>query len=233
MIFAYLFVVAFIVDWALTLLYCSIRKKKDNQKMKDCGSKKSSLDSPKHSTVKSELLKFIDGYILYKSIMIQYLPSHHIRKFYLKYQFRMDIHKGAMIYHGGEFRNPWNITIGQGTSVGDHVKIDGRNKVVIGNNVNIGSGVWIWTEQHDYNDPDFACNDKGGMVKIEDRVWVSCRVTILPNVTVGEGAVLGAGAVVTKNCDNYVLYVGCPAKKIGVRNSNLKYELAGRYLHFY
>jgi acetyltransferase-like isoleucine patch superfamily enzyme len=84
-------------------------------------------------------------------------------------------------------------------------------------------GVWIWTLEHDPQDPNYAA--VGGAVIIEDFVWISCRAIILPGVTVGEGAVVAAGAVVTKDVEPFSIVGGVPAKVIGVRNRNLTYKL--------
>lgn len=68
---------------------------------------------------------------------------------------------------------------------------------------------------------------------IGNRVWLSCRTVVLPGVTIGEGSVIAAGAIVTKNVEPYSIYGGIPAKKIGDRNRNLTYEFDGKYLPFY
>ena len=57
----------------------------------------------------------------------------------------------------------------------------------------------------------------GGDVVIGDRVWIGYRAIILPGVSIGEGAVVGAGAVVTKNVEPYAIVAGNPARKIGER----------------
>jgi len=107
--------------------------------------------------------------------------------------------------------------------------LDARRGLVIGNYVNFSSEVMIWTLQHDHNSPTFA--DKGGKVVIGDRAWISCRAIILPGVTIGEGAVVAAGAVVTKDVAPYTIVGGIPAKEIGKRNRDLTYELGSRF-HF-
>lgn len=222
-----------ILDWFMTFVYCALRKRKGMKQ----GTNSSETKGRQPVTIKkrmvSELVKYIEGFILYQCVISQYIPSQRIRKFILKYQYCMNLHPSCTIYHGCEFRHPWNITIGEGSSIGDHAKIDGRNGVIIGSNANFGSGVWIWSEQHDYNDAEFSCNEKGGKVEIGDRVWISARAIVLPGVTVHDGAVIGAGAIVTKDCEEFALYVGCPAVKKGNRNRNLTYELADQYLHFY
>ena len=84
-------------------------------------------------------------------------------------------------------------------------------------------GVWIWTMEHDPQDSYYGV--KGGAVTIEDYAWISCRVVILPGVTIGKGAVVAAGAVVTKDVAPYTIVGGVPAKKIGTRTKDLRYQL--------
>ncbi|MHB8134986.1 MAG: acyltransferase [Anaerolineaceae bacterium] len=84
-------------------------------------------------------------------------------------------------------------------------------------------GVWIWTLQHDPQSPNFE--SIGGPVIIEDYAWVSSRVTILPNVRIGKGAVVAANALVTKDVPPYTIVGGVPAKVIGERTKDLKYHL--------
>lgn len=130
-------------------------------------------------------------------------------------------------------RAPWNISIGTGTVIGDACSLDGRNGIEIGGNVNMSTAVYIYTEQHDINDPWFESRNSGGKVIVADRAWLSSRTTVLPKVVVGEGAVLASGGLAVKNLEPYGVYGGVPAKKIGTRNPDLKYEFSGAYLPFY
>jgi maltose O-acetyltransferase len=77
--------------------------------------------------------------------------------------------------------------------------------------------------EHVVNDSNF-CSVSDGVV-IEDYAWLSCRTVILPGVKIGFGAVVCAGAVVTKNIEPYSIVAGVPAKKIGERAKNLSYNL--------
>ena len=70
---------------------------------------------------------------------------------------------------------------------------------------------------------------KGDKVTISDYAWLSSRTTILPGVTIGEGAVVAAGAVVTKDVADHAIVAGVPARVIGTRTANLEYRL-GEYL---
>jgi maltose O-acetyltransferase len=81
----------------------------------------------------------------------------------------------------------------------------------------------ILTLGHDPQSSEFAA--KGGDVIIGDRVWIAYRAIILPGVTIGEGAVVAAGSVVTKNVDSYTIVAGNPARLIKKRNRSLEYSL--------
>lgn len=142
----------------------------------------------------------------------------------------MKIGSTTVIYGGAEIRAPWNIEIGEHSSIGHRAILDGREGLHIGENVNLSTGVWIWTLEHDPQSPCFAA--KGGPVVIEDYAWISCRATVLPNVRIGQAAVVAAGAVVTHDVPPYSIVGGVPAKIIGQRNQDLRYQLSW-YQHFF
>ena len=152
--------------------------------------------------------------------LVSYIPLRFVRNSILR-MLGMKIDK-AILYGMFHIRKPSKININEGTVIGHSVTLDGRNGITIGKNVNFSSEVMIWTMQHDYNDPDFGAS--GGPVVIHDYVWISARVIVLPNVTIGKGAVVAAGAVVTKNVEAYTIVGGIPATKIGERNKNLHYN---------
>ena len=154
---------------------------------------------------------------------IAYIPSHIIRDFLYKKVCLVEIGPKAVIYFGAEIREPYKLKIGEGSIIGDRAVLDARNGISIGANVNLSTEVHIWTEQHDHRDPDFKCNsDDSFRVVIEDRAWLGPRTTILHGVTIGEGAVVAAGAVVTKDVAPYTIVGGVPAKKIGERTHDLR-----------
>src|SRR6185369_10201510 len=93
----------------------------------------------------------------------------------------------------------------------------------IGNNVSIAGEVRIYTMEHDIDSPDFA--EIGAPVVIDDYVVIGTRVTILPGVHIGKGAVIASGAVVTKDVEPYSVVGGIPAKEIKKRKENLQYTL--------
>lgn len=144
---------------------------------------------------------------------ISCIHSHRMRNFFYRHIHRINMAGNVVIYSGAEIRNPAKLRIGEGTIIGDNAILDARAGIEIGNNVNFSSDVRIWTLQHDYRDPNFACNPEHyGPVKIGDRAWLGPHSIILRNVTIGEGAVVAAGAVVTHDVPPYELWGGMPGK---------------------
>jgi len=153
-----------------------------------------------------------------------FIPSQVVRKLIYTNIFRMSIGENTVIYHGCFFRNPKNIIIGNGSSIGDNCILDGSGGLRIGNSVNFSTGVWIWTAEHSTSTTSFAYTQ--APVVIEDFAWISCRTIILPGVTIGQGAVVAAGAVVTKSVPPFKIVGGVPAKEIGERERDLNYSLS-------
>jgi acetyltransferase-like isoleucine patch superfamily enzyme len=155
--------------------------------------------------------------------LLSYLPIHTVRILILKYLYKMKIGKNVRIYMGTEIRSPSKITIGSNTIVGHNCVLDGRGGLTIGSNVNLSSEVMIWTNQHDPDDKYFSIASK--KVTVGDRAWLSCRSIILPGVSIGKGAVVAAGAVVTKAVEPYSIVGGVPAQVLRMRKTDLEYTL--------
>ncbi|HEY0889043.1 MAG TPA: acyltransferase [Nocardioides sp.] len=150
-------------------------------------------------------------------------PWHRVRLLVAR-QWGARIDPTATLYHGFQIRGARKLRVGARTSVGERAILDARGNLTIGCDVNISSQVHIWTAQHDWNDADFKQIE--APVVVGDRVWISERVTILPGVRIGEGAVIAAGSVVTKDVPPRVLVGGVPARWIGDRTADLRYRLA-------
>ena len=122
------------------------------------------------------------------------------------------------------FLNGQKISIGNRNVINFGCLFDGRKfSISTGLDVSIGPEATILTLGHDPQSPDFK--DRGGDVVIGDRAWIAYRAIILPGVTIGEGAVVAAGAVVTKDVPPFSIVAGNPARKIGERNRDLSYHL--------
>jgi acetyltransferase-like isoleucine patch superfamily enzyme len=151
-----------------------------------------------------------------------WIPLHFFRKFL--YQLAgMKIGR-SHIHVGARFFDPRGIVIGNGTIVGERAFLDGRSKLTIGDHVDIASEVMIYNSEHDINDPMFLAIS--APVEIEDYVFIGPRVIILPGVKIGKGAVVAAGAVVTKDVSAGAIVGGVPAQVIGERKlTDYSYKL--------
>ena len=114
------------------------------------------------------------------------------------------------------------VEIGKNVSFNSNVMISARGigKIIIGKNVLIGPNVVVRSNNHNYQDTSTPIINQGmtkGVIIIEDDVWISSNCVILPNCTIGEGSIVAAGAVVTKDIEPYSIVGGIPAKKIGFR----------------
>ncbi len=111
-------------------------------------------------------------------------------------------------------------TLGKNVSF-NGFKVFGVGSLTIGNNFHSGQDCMVFTSNHNYDHGEAIPYDHSSIVKdvfIEDNVWLGARVLILGGVTVGEGAIIQAGAVVIKNVPKYSIVGGNPAKVIKQRD---------------
>lgn len=112
-----------------------------------------------------------------------------------------------------------NISIGKCCFINDGVKfyfgLSSRSKIYIEDNVYIGMNTSLICVSHKLATSDKRAGENiYGTICIEKGVWIGANVTVLPNVKIGKGCVIAAGAVVTVNCEENGLYAGIPAKRI-------------------
>jgi len=157
------------------------------------------------------------------------IPSHSWRS--LVYRLAgIKIGKGSVIHMWANFYQPKNIRIGEDTIIGDHCFLDGRALLKIGDHIDIASQVLIYNSEHDIHDESFKVIEQP--VEIGDYVFIGPRAVILPGVKIGKGAIVAAGAVVTKDVPAGKIVGGVPAGIIGERNlKEFKYRL-GRAILF-
>ncbi len=171
----------------------------------------------------SRLIIFIHGLKLYiATAWVAHFPSFRVRHWYYRRIMHYSLGKDSSI-HMGVFVTGRNIHIGDNVVINRRVYLDGRVGVRIHNNISISPEVYIVSLDHDPNDPTFAT--RGAEVVIEDDAWIGARAMIMPGVHIGRGAVIAAGAVVTKNVNPYQIMAGVPARSIGERSHQLDYKL--------
>lgn len=165
--------------------------------------------------------------------IVAHVPSHTLRRaWYTRVVgLRLGAHSSLFMglhlqFRGRPRAGRPGITIGDHTVVNAGCHLDGRGGLVIGDNVSISAGTWILTDEHDINDPRFP--EILAPVVIEDYVFVGSKAMILPGVTIGRGAVIGAGAVVTEDVPAFQIVGGIPARTIGERRGEPRYQLDHR-----
>lgn len=161
-------------------------------------------------------------YVLY---LVGLVPSHIVRQ--LAYRMAgMQLGKGSTFHMWARFYEPKNIKIGRDTIVGDHAFFDGRDKLTVGDHVDIASEVMIYNSEHDLSSEDFVATV--APVEIGDYVFIGPRAIIMPGVKIGNGAVVAAAAVVTKDVPEFTIVGGIPAKEIGERKNRNPHYVLGR-----
>lgn len=131
--------------------------------------------------------------------------------------------------------------MGNGVSIMNDVSIAGHNNLSLGNNVYVGKGSFLLAEMgkvsigndvliapgvkinarnHKFSDPSALIREQGYEAKditIEDDVWIAANAMVVAGVTIGKGAVIAAGSVVTKDVEPYAIIAGVPGKQISSR----------------
>jgi acetyltransferase-like isoleucine patch superfamily enzyme len=165
--------------------------------------------------------------------VIGHIPSFALRHLWYKRYVGLEIEEGARIhlhcflwhYGPGQVRRA-GARIGAGSWINRGCCLDLRGGINVGEDVSISPEVMILTSAHDPNHPKFALTE--APVVVEDNVWIGSRATVMPGVTVGRGAIVAAGAVVTRDVEPMTIVGGVPARPIGVRDPGAAdYRLGG------
>jgi len=120
----------------------------------------------------------------------------------------------VMLFRAAGYKIGKNVYMGENIIIID--RLSDKENLIVGNRTAISPGVILITSSR----PNFSrivpfVKTEDGTINIKDDAWVGAGAIILPNVTIGNCAVVGAGAVVNKNIEPYAIVAGVPAKKIG------------------
>jgi acetyltransferase-like isoleucine patch superfamily enzyme len=170
-----------------------------------------------------QILRYVTNAIVAK------VPSHTLRQAWYRHVLGIRMGERSTVlmdvywYITGRQRpGKPTICIGSHTVINRECVLDGRGGLRIGDNVSISSGVWLLTSEHNVQSPTF--DQTYAPVVIEDYAWLGSRATVLPGVSVGRGAVVAAGSVVTCDVEPYSVVAGVPARAVGVRSHDLRYR---------
>ena len=148
--------------------------------------------------------------------------AYWLRRGLVRFIFR-SCGRGVIIKTRAYFGTGENIVIGDRSQLGVNCKVE--NDLILGEDVVMGPDVVIMSSSHAYERLDQPVNRQGRLprrpVKIGNDVWIGTRVLILPGVQVGDQAILGAGAVVTKDVPARAIAAGNPARVIRQRGGKL------------
>lgn len=171
-----------------------------------------------------QLVRYLTNYVVAK------VPSYTVRHLWYRRILGVQIGEKSSLQmelyfyvQGLRGVNRHSISIGRNTIINRQCCLDGRGGLRIGDNVSISPGVWLLTKGHDMNDPLFP--ETPARIEIGDYAWLGSRALLLPGVIIGEGAVVAAGAIVTKDVAPYTVVAGSPARPIGSRSCDLRYQL--------
>ena len=168
------------------------------------------------------LLALLTEYTL--NDVLPHIPSWTIRRFVMK-RMKMKIGRGTFIAKRNYIMTPQQLTIGEHSHINRGCTIDARGGITIGANVSVSYNVSIMTGSHDYNSTSFR--GRFLPIRIDDYAWIGNNAVIQQNITIGRGAVVCAGAVVTKDVPPFSVVAGVPARSIGQRRKNLNYQCKG------
>jgi acetyltransferase-like isoleucine patch superfamily enzyme len=155
--------------------------------------------------------------------LVSSVPSRTIRRTFLR-SWLSGFGSGTSVQCGCRFLNGRRVSLGARVVVNFGCLFDGRHyRIEVGDDASIGPEATILTLGHDPNARDFAL--EGGDVRIGRRAWIGYRAIVLPGVEIGEGAVVAAGAIVTRNVAPFTIVAGVPARAVGERRRDLSYQL--------
>lgn len=136
-------------------------------------------------------------------------------RIWLTTKFGLKHNGGIAIYPNAQIWAPWNVEMGSSVAIDCDVNLYSADKIKIGTKVAISREAFICTASHDIS---YASRPLiTAPITICDGVWIGARATILPGITIGEGAIIATNAVVTKDVPAWAVVAGNPAKIIKYR----------------
>lgn len=172
-----------------------------------------------------KLIKYIYyTIVLFGNTVVNKIPSRHLRKCFYQVM-GAKIGKNTVLCRRTEVLFPKGLQLADGVAVGWFAELDARGGIIVDHDTNISSHVKLITGSHDVDDPHFTADFRP--IRVGHHCWIGTGATILQGVEIGDGAVVAAGAVVTRNIPPHEIWGGVPARFIKKRNSTLNYNVKG------
>jgi maltose O-acetyltransferase len=152
------------------------------------------------------------------SNMVKHQLRHKLYNRYGGMQIETDDIRPGCFFYGSD------VKIGAGTLINHRCYFENRERIEIGRNCRVAMEVMFCTSTHEIGSSELRGGEYAGKpIKVGDGCWIGTRVIVLPGVTIGDGCVIAAGAVVTKDCKPNSLYAGIPANFIRNLSNDEKY----------
>lgn len=178
------------------------------------------VSSRRRVTLRTGGAKFL---LWFTNHVISRVFFHRPRMWWYRSVMDFEIGAGSTILVDVRFSARGHLSIGAHTIVNNGCRIDNRGEVTLGDSVSLSYGTTIYTKGHAIDAGDF--HTVSAPVAIRDKAWVCAGATILPGVTLSEGAVVLTGSVVAKDVGAFEVVGGNPAKHVRNRSTDLDYEI--------
>jgi len=146
------------------------------------------------------------------------VPLHRWRCALLRC-FGAKIGASNFIYPNAKIWAPWLLSTEDVVTLGPGCEVYNPGGVYLGHHTIISQDAYLCGATHDYNSADFTYIKKP--IRTEPYTWICARAIVLPGVTCGEGSVLGAGSVTSRNMEPWTVYAGNPAKALKARSKSI------------
>ena len=172
----------------------------------------------------------LDAYLVLLNMLLR-VPFHRFRELVFRTAAFNSLGAGGTVERAIRLTTKGGVSVGAGTIVNRDTTLDGRGLLTIGSAVNISPEAVILTADHDPQSPNFAYRVRPTV--IGDRAWISTRALLLPGTTIGEGAIVAAGAVVHGEVAPWTIVAGNPAAVIGQRSPQAQATVNAPYRRFW
>jgi len=161
--------------------------------------------------LRDRALRFMWGVVYATLFRPSPRPVHAWRRWLLRC-FGATIGEHCHIYPAAKIWAPWNLVCGNVVAIADDAVVYNPARIVLGAHCTISQGAYLCAATHDYDDARFPLIALP--IAIGAYAWICARATVQPGIRVGEGAVLGLGAVATRDLEPWSVNAGVPARRI-------------------